>query len=161
MHNSNFCSRWPANVSQVLNGLALLRATAKIQITPACDFRESILILFFFVCLHVERDFVFSFLFPFGTSSRTTLQVLSLDRDEAKSTSNASVLESHPENDIGALFQTPSIYLSFFFLELFGLFQDCSVLNLFWWPFLPLFHCEKECLSVPGTACNSEIGTLT
>ena len=25
-----------------------------------------------------------------------------------------------------------------------------SVLNLFWWPFLPLFHCEKECLSVPG-----------
>ena len=38
----------------------------------------------------------------------------------------------------------------FFFLELFGLFQDCSVLILFWWPFLPLFHCEKECLSVPG-----------
>ena len=25
-----------------------------------------------------------------------------------------------------------------------------SLLNLFWWPFLPLFHCEKECLSVPG-----------
>ena len=46
---------------------------------------------------------------------------------------------------------TGSIYLSLsFFLELFGLFQDCSVLNLFWWPFLPLFHCEKECLSVPG-----------
>ena len=25
-----------------------------------------------------------------------------------------------------------------------------SLLNLFWWPFLPLFHCEKGCLSVPG-----------
>ena len=26
-----------------------------------------------------------------------------------------------------------------------------SLLNLFWWPLLPLVHCEKECLSVPGT----------
>ena len=25
-----------------------------------------------------------------------------------------------------------------------------SLLKLFWWPFLPLFHCEKECLSVLG-----------
>ena len=25
-----------------------------------------------------------------------------------------------------------------------------SLLNLFWWPFLLLFHCEIECLSVPG-----------
>ena len=33
---------------------------------------------------------------------------IALDRDEAKSTSSASVLESHPENDIGALFQNPS-----------------------------------------------------
>ena len=31
--------------SPVLNGLAGLRATAKFQITPACDFRESILII--------------------------------------------------------------------------------------------------------------------
>ena len=29
-----------------------------------------------------------------------------------------------------------------------GVFEN--LLNLFWWPFLPLFHCEKECLSVPG-----------
>ena len=121
-----FVPAGPQNVSPVLNGLALLRATAKFQITPACDFRESILILFFLflVCLHVERDFVFSFLLPFGTSSRTTLQVLSLDRDEAKSTRNASVLdrESHPENNIGALFQTPSISL-FFFSSFFDCFK--------------------------------------
>ena len=45
------------------------------------------------------------------------------------------------------LHQSISLFLS---LELFGLFRDCSVLNLFWWPFLSLFHCEKECLSLPG-----------
>ena len=47
------------------------------------------------------------------------------------------------------VFHRLHLSISLFFLELFGLFQDCSVLNLFWWPFLPLFHCEKECLSVP------------
>ena len=38
---------------------------------------------------------------------------ITLDRDETKSTSSASVLESHPENDIGALFQN-SIFLSIY-----------------------------------------------
>ena len=33
---------------------------------------------------------------------------IALDRDKAKSTSSASVLKSHLENDIGALFQNPS-----------------------------------------------------
>ena len=53
-----FVPAGPQNVSPVLNGLpvARLRATAKWQLTPACDFRESIFIAFFFflVCLHVE-----------------------------------------------------------------------------------------------------------
>ena len=65
----------PQNLSPVL---ARLRATARFQVTPACDFRESILIhVFFLVCLHVEGNFVFSVLLQFGTSSRTTLQVRS------------------------------------------------------------------------------------
>ena len=68
-----FVPAGPQYVSPVLNDLARLRATAKFQITPACDFRESILIPFFFlVCFHVEGDFVFSFLLLFGISSRTT-----------------------------------------------------------------------------------------
>ena len=70
---SNFFPAGPQNASPVLNDLARLRATAKFQITPACDFRESILIPFFFlVCLHVDGDFVCSFLFLFGISSRRT-----------------------------------------------------------------------------------------
>ena len=47
----------PQNVSPVLNDLARLRATAKFQITPACDFRESILIPFFFGLLACRRWF--------------------------------------------------------------------------------------------------------
>ena len=48
-----FVPAGPQNVSPVLNGLARLRTTAKFQITPACDFRESILIplFFWFVCM--------------------------------------------------------------------------------------------------------------
>ena len=38
-----FVPAGPQNVSPVLNDLAWLRVTAKFQITPACDFRESIL----------------------------------------------------------------------------------------------------------------------
>ena len=67
-----FVPAGPQNVSPVLNDLARLRATAKFQITPACNFRESILIPFFFlVFLHVEGDFVFSFLLLSGISNRT------------------------------------------------------------------------------------------
>ena len=58
--------------------------------------------------------FYFCLGFPVGRRTGS----IALDRDKAKSTSSAGVLE--------------------------------SLLNLFWWPFLPLFHCEKECLSVPG-----------
>ena len=116
-----FVPAGPQNVSPVLNGLARLRATGKFQITPACDFRESILIPFFiffwFVCMSkVILSFRFYFCLGFPAGRRTGS--IALDRDEAKSTSSAGVLE--------------------------------SLLNLLWWPFLPLFHCEKECLSVPG-----------
>ena len=107
--------------SPVLNDLAWLRAAAKFQITPACDFRESILIPFFFlfcfVCMSkviLSVRFYFCLGFPVGRRTGS----IALNRDKAKSTSSAGVLE--------------------------------SLLNLFWWPFLPLFHCEKECLSVPG-----------
>ena len=67
-----FVPAGPQNVSPVLNDLVRLRATAKFQITPACDFRESLLIPFFLVCLHVKGDLVFSFLPLFGISSRMT-----------------------------------------------------------------------------------------
>ena len=60
----------------------------------------------------------FRFYFCLGFPAGRRTGSVALDRDEAKSTSSAGVLE--------------------------------SLLNLFWWPFLPLFHCEKECLSVPG-----------
>ena len=71
LNYSNFVPAGPQSVSPVLNDLARLRATAKFQITPACDFRESIFIPFFLVCLHVEV-IVFSFILLFGISSRTT-----------------------------------------------------------------------------------------
>ena len=64
----------------------------------------------------VILSFRFYFCLGFPAGQRTGS--VALDRDEAKLTSNAGVLE--------------------------------SLLNLFWCPFLPLFHCEKECLSVPG-----------
>ena len=105
------------NVSPVLNGLARLRATAKWQITPACDFRESILIPFFFFFWFVCMSKVilsFRFYSRLGLPAGRRSGSITLDRDEAKSTSSARLL------------------------------------NLFWWPFLPLFHCEKECLSVPS-----------
>ena len=60
----------------------------------------------------------FRFYFCLGFPAGRRTGSIARDRDEAKSTSSAGVLE--------------------------------SLLNLFWWPFLPLFHCEKECLSVPG-----------
>ena len=115
-----FVPAGPQNVSPVLNDLARLRATAKFQTTPACDFRESILIPFFFFWFACMSKVILSFRFysclGFPAGRRTGS--VALDRDEAKSTSSAGVLE--------------------------------SLLNLFWWPLLPLFHCEKECLSVPG-----------
>ena len=78
----------------------------------------SFLFLFFwFVCMSkVILSFRFYFCLGFPAGRRTGS--IALDRDEAKSTSSAGVLE--------------------------------SLLNLFWWPIWPLFHCEKECLSVPG-----------
>ena len=124
-----FVPAGPQNVSPVLNGLARLRATAKFQITPAAELVifGNLFLFHFLVCLHVEGDFVFSFLLPFGTSSRTPLQVrppLTETRQNQqaapacskvirrtisgrffKTFFSASVLESHPENDIGALFQ--------------------------------------------------------
>ena len=115
-----FVPAGPQTVSPVLNDLARLRATAKFQITPACDFRESILIPFFFFWFACMSKVILSFRFYFclGFPAGRRTGSVALDRDEAKSTSSAGVLE--------------------------------SLLNLFWWPFLPLFHCEKECLSVPG-----------
>ena len=77
----------------------------------------SILFFCLFVCMSkVILSFRFYFCLGFPAGRRTGS--IALDRDEAKSTSSAGVLE--------------------------------SLLNLFWWPFLPLFHCEKKCLSVPG-----------
>ena len=58
----------------------------------------------------------FRFYFCLGFPAGRRTGSIALDRDEAKSTSSAGVLE--------------------------------SLLNLFWWPFLSLYHCEKECLSV-------------
>ena len=113
-----FVPTGPRNVSPVLNDLARLRATAKFQITPACDFRESIISFFFwFACWSkVILSFRFYLCLGFPVGRRTGS--VALDRDEAKSTSSAGVLK--------------------------------SLLNLSWWPLLPLFHCEKKCLSVPG-----------
>ena len=78
----------------------------------------SFLFFYFWVCLHVEGDFVFRFYFCLGFPAGRRTGSIALDCDEAKPTSSAGVFE--------------------------------NLLNLFWWPFLPLFHCEKECLSVPG-----------
>ena len=58
-----FVPAGPQNVSPVLNDLARLRATAKFQITQACDFRESILILFFFFGLLACRRWFCLFVF--------------------------------------------------------------------------------------------------
>ena len=104
-----FVPAGPQNISAVLNGLARVRATAQFQITPACDFRESILIPFFFlVCLHVEGDFVFSFLLPFGTSSRTTLQVRSLLIVTRQNQQAAPVCSKVTRRTISGRFQNPS-----------------------------------------------------
>ena len=71
----------------------------------------SILFFCLFVCMSkVILSFCFYFCLGFPAGRRTGS--IALDRDEAKSTSSAGVLE--------------------------------SLLNLFWWPFLPLFHCEKK-----------------
>ena len=118
LNYSNFVPAGPQSVSPVLDDLARLRATAKFQITPACDFRESILIPFFFWFVCMSRWLSFRFYFCLGFPAGRRTGSIALDRDEAKSTSSSGVLE--------------------------------SLLNLFWWPFLPMFHCEKECLSVPG-----------
>ena len=64
----------------------------------------------------VISSFRFYFCLGFPAGRRTGS--IALERDEAKSTNSAGVLE--------------------------------SLLNVFWRRFLPLFHCEKECLSVPG-----------
>ena len=69
-----------------------------------------------FVCMS-KVILSFRFYSRLGLPARRRSGSIALDRDEAKSTSSARVLE--------------------------------SLLNLFWWPFLPLFHCKKECLSVP------------
>ena len=75
--------------------------------------------LLFLVCVCMSKvilSFRFYFCLRFPAGRRTGL--IALNRDEAKSTSSASVVE--------------------------------NLLNLLWWPFLRLFNCEKECLSVPG-----------
>ena len=90
-----FVPAGPQNVSPVLNGLARLRATAKLQITPACDFRESILIPFFFSFLCMSKLILsFRFYFCLGLPAGRRTGSIALERDEAKSTSSAGVLES-------------------------------------------------------------------
>ena len=105
--------------SPVLNDLARLRATAKFQITPACDFRESILIPFFFlfVCM-LKMTLSVRFYFCLGFPAGRRTGSIALDRDEAKINKQRRCARKSAEIVLVA--------------------------------FLPLFHCEKECLSVPG-----------
>ena len=77
-----FVPAGPQNVSPVLNDLARLRATAKFQITPACNFRESILIPFFFFGFFACRRWFYLFVFtsvwdlqPDGAQVRSPLIV--------------------------------------------------------------------------------------
>ena len=119
LNYSNFCSRWPAKCFSGIERFSYAESHCEMSNYPSLWFSGiySYSFFFWFVCMSkVILSFRFYFCLGFPAGRRTGS--IALDRDEAKSTSSAGVLE--------------------------------ILLNLFWWPFLPLFHCEKECLSVPG-----------
>ena len=121
LNYSNFFSRWPAKCFSGIERFSKAESNCEISNYPSLWFSginsHSFFFFFWFVCMSkviLSARFYFCLGFPAGRRTGS----IALDRDEAKSTSSAGVLE--------------------------------SLLNLFWWPFLPLFLCEKECLSEPG-----------
>ena len=73
LNNRNFCSGWPAKCFSGIERFSWAESNCEISNYPSLWFSGIYSYSFFFlVCLHVEGDFVFSFLLLFGISSRTT-----------------------------------------------------------------------------------------